>query len=273
MSERESDYTMRSMEEEAKRLELQAAALSDVIDQEIAAMDIKSGMAILDAGCGTGAITRRFAQITKPAVVTAVDFDPLFLDHARSIAADEGIENVSFESGDIDNLQYKDGTFDLSYCRLVLMHVQDPVKTVKELKRVTKKGGIVAISDQDDGTHLAYPFMSKHMDIWNRYGQWAKTENMDRHIGRQLFSILSQAGLKSIKIHLFPVHMTQANPERLRMIASLPTRTMNVKKTELLEQGVFTEEEHDEAMDEFEEMVKDPGAFAMGVLFLAIGEV
>jgi len=93
LSERESDYTMKHSEEEVMRLELQAIALSDIIDQEIDALDIKSGMAILDAGCGTGAISRRFAQIVKPAKVTAIDFDPLFLDTARAIAVDEGIEN------------------------------------------------------------------------------------------------------------------------------------------------------------------------------------
>lgn len=262
---------MKHSEEEAMRLEVQAVALSNIIDQEFDAMDIRSGMTILDAGCGTGAITRRFAQIVKPAKVTAIDFDPLFLDQARAIAADEGIENVSFESGDIDNLEYQDGMFDLSYCRLVLMHVQNPVKTVKELKRVTKKGGKVAISDQDDGTVLVHPVMPKLTDLWNRYGQWAKTE--DRYIGRQLVSILSKAGLKSIKIFPCPMCMTQENPEQLRMFGSVPVQIIDGEKTELLEQGIFTEEEYDEAMDEFEEMMSDPGAFAMTTHFLAIGEV
>jgi ubiquinone/menaquinone biosynthesis C-methylase UbiE len=230
-------------------------------------------MTILDAGCGTGAITRRFAQIVKPAKVTAVDFDSVFLNHARAIAAEEGIENVNFESGDIDNLEYKDETFDLSYCRLVLMHVQNPVKTVEELKRVTKKGGKVAISDQDDSAILANPFMPRLMDLWNRYGQWAKTQGMDRYIGRQLFSILSQAGLKSIKILPVPICRTQDNSEQLRMFASGPLQIIDVDKADLLEQGVFTEEEHDVAVEEFEKFMKDPGAFAMAMYFLAIGEV
>ena len=273
MSEKESDYTGRNMEEEAMRLELQAVALGDITDQEIAAIDIKSGMSILDAGCGTGAITRRFAQVAKPAKVIGVDFDPLFLDFAKSIAADEGVENIDFVSGDIDNLDYEDDKFDLSYCRLVLMHVQNPVKTVKELKRVTKKGGKVSISDQDDGTVLVHPVIPKLTDLWNRYGQWAKTQKMDRYIGRQLYSILSQAGLKSIKIFPFPIYRTSENSEQLRMFASVPVQIIDVDKTELLEQGIFTEEEYDEAMDEFEEMMSDPGAFAMTTYFLAIGEV
>lgn len=273
MSERESDYTMKHSEEEAMRLELQAIALSEIIDQEFDAMDIKSGMTILDAGCGTGAITRRFAQIVKPAHVTAVDFDPLFLENAKAIATDEGVDNVSFESGDVDNLRYKDEMFDLTYCRLVLMHVQDPVKTVKELKRVTKKGGKVVISDQDDGGVLLNPFMPKMMEIWSRYGHWAKKQNMDRYIGRQLFSILSQAGLKSIKIFLFPIHRTQENSEQLRMFVSVPLQVVEGRKAELIEQRVFTQEEYEIALEEFEKLMNDSGAFVMNTFFLAIGEV
>ncbi len=273
MTERNSDYAMKHSVEEVMRLELQAAALSDVIDQEIDAMNIKSGMSILDAGCGTGAITRKFAQIVKPAKVTAVDFDPVFIENAKAIAADEGINNINFEIGDLDNLEYQDGIFDLTYCRLVLMHVKDPVRTVSELKRVTRKGGFVAISDSDDGTTVVYPFMPRLMELWGKYGEWAKTERMDRYIGRQLFSFLSQAGLKSIRIFPFPISRTQENPEQLRMFASIPVQIINAKKTELIEQGIFTEDEYDIAMEEFEAMVNNPGGFLMHTFFLAIGEV
>lgn len=273
MSERESDYTMRHSEEEAMRLELQAAALSEIIDQEIETMNLKSGMAVLDAGCGTGALTRRFAQKVSPATVTAVDFDPIFLESAKAIAADEGIENVRFESGDIDNLEHQDNEFDLTYCRLVLMHVKDPVKTIKELKRVTKKGGRVVISDQDDGTVIVNPFMPKMMDLWSKYGQWAKTKKMDRYIGRQLFAMLSQAGLSSIKVIPFPIYRTQENTEQLRMFASVPLQIIDTRKAELLEQRVFTEEEYEIAVEEFEKLMNTPGAFVMSTFFLAIGEV
>jgi len=264
---------MKHSEEEVMRLELQALALGDIIDQEIDAINVQPGMKILDAGCGSGAVTRKLALRAKPAKVTGVDFDPIFIESAKSIAADEGIDNVSYESGNIDDLKYPDESFDLTYCRLVLMHVQDSVKTVEELKRVTRKGGTVAISDQDDGALVVYPPLPKLTDVWNRYGQWASTENMDRYIGRKLFSILSQAGLKSIRIFPFPIYRTQEHGEQFRMFASIPVEIMNAKKTELMEQGVFTEEEYDIALEEFEEMVNDPGGFLMSILFLAVGEV
>ena len=104
-------------------------------------------MNVLDAGCGTGAVTRRMAAKVSPGEAHGVDVDSLFIDEARKLAANEEISNIRFSLGDIDNLKFDDSTFDVSYCRLVLMHVKNPVKTVTELKRVTKRGGIVAVSD------------------------------------------------------------------------------------------------------------------------------
>lgn len=273
MTEKNSDYVMKHSEEEVMRLELQAAVLSDVIDHEFDAMNIESGMSILDAGCGSGAITRKFAQIVKPAQVTALDFDPIFIESAKAIAADEDIININFEIGDLDNLQYQDGEFDLAYCRLVLMHVEDPVRTISELKRVTRKGGFVAISDNDDDAIIVHPSIPRVNELWRKFGEWAKTERMDRHIGRQLFSFLSQAGLKSIRIFPYSIYRTQENPEQFRMFASVPIQIIDAKKTELLEQGIFTEEEYNLAMEEFEAMVNNPGGFIMSTFFFAIGEV
>ncbi len=255
------------------RLELQAVALRDVIEQEIDALDIQSGMSILDAGCGSGAITRMFARKAHPAKVTGVDFDKIFLEYAKSIAEDEGIGNVKYELGDIDNLTYPDDSFDLAYCRLVLMHVKDPVQTIKELKRVTKKGGAVAISDQDDDAVILYPYLPKMMDLWRRYGQWAKKMNMDRHIGKQLFSILSQAGLKEIKIFLFSIYGTQETSEKLKMFVSVPVQIVKGSKEDLLKDGVFTEAEYDIALQEVESFENHPGAFVMSTFFLGVGYV
>lgn len=273
MTDRESDYFMGGTEEEVMRLELQAVALSEIIDKEIDALNIQSGMSVLDAGCGSGAITRRFARKAHPGKVTGVDFDKTFLEYAKSIAADEGIENVEYELGDIDNLSYPDGSFDLTYCRLVLMHVKDTVETIKELGRVTREGGIVAISDVDDDASILYPFMPTMMDNWKKYGQWAKTMKMDRHIGRQLFSILSQAGLEGIKIIPISICITQETPEQLKMFLSVPVQLVEEAKEMLLKEGIITEDEFETGMKEGEAFESHPGAFILSTFFLAIGYV
>lgn len=271
MNSKPKEYVHAGKPEEVARLEAQSKALSRILEKEFEILGLKPGMNVLDAGCGTGAVTRKLAVKVSPGKAWGIDIDALFIDEARKLAADENINNISFSLGDIDNLKFDDGTFDVSYCRLVLMHVKNPVKTVTELKRVTKRGGIVAVSDSDDGGVIAYPEMPKIMDMYSKYGQWAKMRGEDRYIGRQLFSIFSQAGLGPIGIYPFPNYATQQNPEMLKTLVSVPVQIAELGKETLIRQGLLTTEEYAEAMKEVQKLLGHTGAFAMDLCFLAVG--
>lgn len=267
------EYVHAGKLDEVARLEAQGKALSGILDKEFEVLGLRHGMNVLDAGCGTGVVTRKMAKKVSPGEAYGVDIDSLFIDEARKLAANEGINNIRFGLGDIDNLKFDDGIFDVSYCRLVLMHVKNPVKTVTELKRVTKKGGIVAVSDSDDGVVVVYPEMSKIMDLYSKYGRWAKMRGEDRYIGRQLFSIFSQAGLSQIQIFPFPNHATQQNPEMLKTLVSVPLQIAELGKDTMIKQGLMTAEEYAEAMKEVHIFLAHPGAFAMDLSFLAVGKI
>lgn len=259
--------------EEVVRLEAQAKAFGRLLEKEFEIVGLKPGMKVLDAGCGTGAVARRMAAKVSPGEVYGIDIDSLFISEAKKLATNQGIKNIGFELGDVDYLKQFDGTFDVSYCRLVLMHVKNPMKTVTELKRVTKKGGIVAVSDNDDGGVITYPEMPKMIDMWAKYGRSAKTRGEDRYIGRQLFSIFSQAGLSPIAIYPLPIHATQQTPEMLKMLVSVPVQIMEQCKETMMKEGLVTVEYYEEAMKEVQAFLSHPGAFAMGLTFLAVGKV
>jgi ubiquinone/menaquinone biosynthesis C-methylase UbiE len=259
--------------EEVVRLEAQAKAFGRLLEKEFEIVGLKPGIKVLDAGCGTGAVTRRMAAKVSPGEVHGIDIDSLFISEAKKLATNEGIKNIGFELSDVDDLKHDDGTFDVSYCRLVLMHVKNPVKTVTELKRVTKKGGIVAVSDNDDGGVITYPEMPKMMDMWAKYGRSAKTRGEDRYIGRQLFSIFSQVGLSPITIYPLPIHATQQTPEMLKMLVSVPVQIVEQCKETMMKEGLVTAEHYEEAMKEVRAFLSHQGAFAMGLTFLAVGKV
>ena len=259
--------------EEAIRLEAQAKAFEGVIEKELEISGLKSNMMVLDAGCGTGSVTRKIALKAHPEETYGVDFDPLFIKEATKLAANQGIQNMKFELGNIDNLKFDDATFDLSYCRLVLMHVSNPVKTITELKRVTKTGGLVVASDTDDRSMLTYPHAPKFFDLWLKFVQRAKARGDDRYIGRQLFSIFSDAGLSSIKIYPFPLFATQQTPEMLKTLVSAPIQIVEHDKDAMIQEGLITAEDYKEALQEAQCVLKHPGAFATGLTFLVVGKV
>ncbi|MFW9808785.1 MAG: methyltransferase domain-containing protein [Candidatus Thorarchaeota archaeon] len=272
MNER-TGYVHEGTEEEVTRLEFQADEDEEHLSNEFDILQIASGLKILDAGCGTGAVTRRIAKRVAPSNVVGVDLDEFFITKAKEFAAKEEIENIQFEVGDVTDLRFSDSMFDLSYCRLVLMHVQNPVKVVSELRRVTKSGGIVAVSDTDDDVMLIYPPTPKSTELRMKSIEWMKTKNVNRHIGKQLYDIFQQAELKSIRIIPLPAVMTRDNAEALEAYISNLKQSYEQIKDLLIEQGIITSEESDKVYKELDEFLNHPGRFLMVSMFLGIGEV
>ena len=258
---------------EVARLESQATSMTNILTQEFKLLNLIPKMKVLDAGCGSGAITRRIAEAVYPETVLGVDIDPVFIEEARETALSKGVENIRFDVGNIDDMPYETGSFDLAYCRLVLMHVNDPVRSVSEMKRVTGKGGYVAASDLDDDTIVVYPEAPTFWGLWEKYSERAARSGQNRHVGRELYSIFHRAGLKSISVHPMPIFATAANPEALETFASVPFGILESVKSGMIGEGLASEEDFDRLHEEFNLLSKDGGAFGMYCTFLAIGRV
>ncbi|KAJ4367969.1 hypothetical protein N0V86_009810 [Didymella sp. IMI 355093] len=116
---------------------------------------LKPGLRILDIGCGPGSITVGFAKYVPGGSVTGVDLSDDVLSQARDYLqgqkekGDVGAD-VSFEVGDVvKGLNFADGAFDVVFCNQTLVHIPQPVDAMKEMRRVCKKGGIVACREGD----------------------------------------------------------------------------------------------------------------------------
>ncbi len=259
--------------EEAHRLEVQAKAQEVMIRKELEAIELRSGIQVLDAGCGTGAITRMIAREITPGKVYGVDIDPVFIGEAERLVIEEDFPNIHYQLGDICNLEFDDDFFDATYCRLVLMHVKDPVLVLSEFKRVTKQNGIIAVSDFDDGTIVVYPPFPMGLNLWGKFGEIAKSRGDDRYIGRKLFSFFSQIGLESIKIIPVPIAVTQQTPHLLQLAMSVPIELIRTEKEALISQGYTTEQGYKEGVEELNQFLKHPEAFLMTTSFIATGRV
>src|SRR5271170_6662076 len=104
---------------------------------------IKPDMRILDVGCGPGTITADFAALVPQGQVIGLEYAPEVLKQAREFIDERELTNVQFAVGDIHALEYPNDSFDVVHAHQVLQHIPDPVQALKEMKRVTKPGGIV----------------------------------------------------------------------------------------------------------------------------------
>ena len=134
MGDKPRRYVRGGDSKELSRLETQAKIINPLLEKQFEIMGLKPHMKVLDAGCGSGVNTRHIARMVFPEEVVGLDMDPVFIEEARKQAEREGIENVRFDIGNINDMKYDDGSFDLSFCNFVLMHVNDPVKSVSELR-------------------------------------------------------------------------------------------------------------------------------------------
>lgn len=105
----------------------------------LAAKLTPEGASVLDCAAGTGELS--FAAAKKAKSVICTDYSRKMLDRAEKKTAAKGIKNITFEERDIFSLRDKDESFDTVIAGNVLHLLPNPEKAVKELYRVTKKGG------------------------------------------------------------------------------------------------------------------------------------
>ena len=100
------------------------------------------GMRLLDVGCGPGTITMDLADLVGPGGrVTALERTEDALDLARAEAPRRRDSNVDFAVGDVTAWTSPDGSFDVVHAHQVLQHVGDPVRALREMRRVCRPGG------------------------------------------------------------------------------------------------------------------------------------
>jgi SAM-dependent methyltransferase len=160
--------------------------------------ELRSGQDLLDVGCGPGTITADLAALVAPGTVTAVDAAEDVLDSARETARAQGVANVRFAVADVHALDFPDDSFDVVHAHQVLQHVGDPVRALREMRRVCRPGGVVAARDADYGGFTWFPEVPG-LDEWRRvYRTVARANGGEPDGGRHLVSWARQAGFTDI---------------------------------------------------------------------------
>ncbi|MET8113693.1 methyltransferase domain-containing protein [Streptomyces prasinus] len=159
---------------------------------------VRPGMRILDVGCGPGTITADLASLVPEGHVTGLDRAPGVLEQARATAAGRGLTNTSFTTGDVHALDFPDDTFCVVHAHQVLQHVGDPVRALREMGRVTRPGGYVAVRDADYAAMTWYP-SSPGLDDWlELYRRVARANGGEPDAGRRLKSWALEAGFTDV---------------------------------------------------------------------------
>lgn len=140
-----------------------ARGVQPVADHVVRCARVRAGERVLDIACGTGnaAIVAR----ARGAVVTGLDLTPELLVRARERAAEEEVDDISWEEGDAEALPFPDHAFDVVLSSCGLMFAPDHAQVAREVARVTKSGGRIAIQawSPDSGVARMFQVTARHV--------------------------------------------------------------------------------------------------------------
>jgi SAM-dependent methyltransferase len=159
---------------------------------------LSAGQTVLDVGCGPGTLTADLARIVAPGRVTALEVTDAALDLARAEIGRRGLETVDFAVGDVQSLDLPDGGFDVVHAHQVLQHLGDPVTALREMRRVARPGGIVAVRDGDYAAFTWFPRMPELNEWLDLYERVARHNGGEPDAGRRLLSWAHAAGFPEV---------------------------------------------------------------------------
>lgn len=234
-------------EQNSNRQQLLAAILNPATREVLARLPKIPAAQVLDIGCGQGNTTRLLAEVLAPASCIGLDFDPALVAYAT--AQTDNPATVSFRQGDATELPFADATFDVAFCRFLLIHMTDPVRVLREMLRVVKPGGFVIAFEADFAFEMSDP-PCPALAILNRIWQGVF---QDPSAGRKLVRYFRNAGARDIQagaaIQLEHDASTLKHVYRLTAEATAPAAVAK---------GVITEAEAREMVDGLTQLEQDP---------------
>lgn len=102
---------------------------------------LRDGLRVVEVGCGTGNTACWVAEQVAPnGSVVGIDVSADQVGQARRQAADRNLTNVEFHAADAYSPRLPEGSFDLAYCRLVLMHLTRPADALAAMRNLVRPG-------------------------------------------------------------------------------------------------------------------------------------
>jgi ubiquinone/menaquinone biosynthesis C-methylase UbiE len=195
---------------------------------------LRPGMRVLDCGCGPGTITIGLAQVVAPGQVVGIDIEPSLVERASVLSREQGISNVRFQMANVFDLPFPEGSFDAVFAHTLLHHLTQPIRALKEMKRVLKPGGVIGVRNVDDGGRIIAPTNRELEDYYDLHERIWKNHGVDLYLGRRLRSLLHQAGFVRIKASASYDYF--GTPEDTRALAQ--SRIDRIKTTPAFDEAV-----------------------------------
>ena len=176
------------------------AAFERELEGAIRGYELGPQSRVLDCPCGDGFYAKLFARHMRGGRLTAADLSPAYLEHARNQLGTppKGLA-VEFVKADAYALPFEDESFNVVWCAQSMISLDDQLAAIREMARVLRPGGKLAVLETDEYHHVILPWPVRlelaiqkaiRAACESRYGSGAKFSQ-----SRKLRGLFRDAGL------------------------------------------------------------------------------
>src|SRR5215813_8045666 len=250
------DYVLATGRAAANRLQILHSLYGPGARRALLQAGLQPGMRVADLGCGVGMVTTMLAELVGPTgQVVGVDFSGAQIGQAREMLL-PSFSNVSFVEASATDTGLPYESFDLVYCRFLLIHLTEPMQALREMRNLLKPDGILVCEDGDLTSAGSEPpsALNAFSDLFGRLGP---TWGVDYTLGRRLFQMVLAANFSKPEItYNQPVAARGENKRLLEL-------SVAEAGSAFVEAGLITSEELDHTLAEMRRIAEDETVLAV----------
>jgi ubiquinone/menaquinone biosynthesis C-methylase UbiE/acyl carrier protein len=227
---------------------------------------LKDGMDIIECGSGPGFLIKSIVEKLPGCNATGLEIDPFLFSVLTENSQSNGRQIFKAVNGSIYDTRLPDNSFDFVVTRLVVEHLEEPLKAIYELNRILRPGGKLVIVSNDFAYHLiTYPVITELDEMYDAYCKSRLSEGGNPYIARQLPVYLSSAGFENVNFEIVTSHSRISGDEPF-----LKAENVNISKS-LVESGFLNRNTLATLVEKWFEMLKDPNHVFYRQLFVVSG--
>lgn len=229
-------------------------------------MDIQKGQKVAIFGCGTGeGLDYVHKKIGNEGKLLCIDISAEQIKITKDALSGKGISNVEYRIADIQDVK-GDETYDVAYCRFVLIHVQNPQRSIGNMLSFIKPGGLIACEEHSTEWRYSYPKLEAFKKMMELQSRWEKAFNKDSKYGGKLYHEMLNFPVKPL---YFESKVPIFNSFRKKQLSILSWEAM-MRNEEI--KKIVPEEEIKSVVTELKRYQHDESFFqSAGVLFQYLG--
>ncbi|MDC3953702.1 methyltransferase domain-containing protein [Polyangium jinanense] len=263
----ESDlYLLGGSAREAERLRKQIQELAGEARWLLDQLQIRPGARAIELGCGPQGVLELLSERVGPSgTVVGLDKNEGFVASARKHMAEQRRTNVEVVQGDARATNLPKESFDVVFCRLLLVNVPEPEQVVQEMVSLLRPGGVIASHEADYLPHMCDPPSPAWDRLFEIFQAYTRAKGVDLFVGRRVHRMLRDAGIVEIQvnpvIHVYP-HGHNRRSIFLDFVQNI--------RDELVRDGFAKDEELNALTQDLKRHCDDPDTLVVSHLFFQV---